>query len=867
MKKEQMAPEWYCASASHPPARFDSQGLFEFHMREKHPRGFIETQLHALAQRNMRHASQVFTCCPFCSYGEDGDHLTHFSTLRNQDELQHHISSHLLSLAFISLPPLNSGDSSNSESGESSRAALNSRIGQSEPIEHLQFDDVSHDPNTVESPIQPTSDWDWGFVRESLGKRPVTDEDSPDSVLSRLWKMQQKLASKQNLSSEDSVDHQREASNESSPQAPLQEDPKLATMRNPGFRNEIQKSTRKIDGALPSTVAEGDVPLILRYDEAERVQRQTVEDRQKMLGPDHPETLTSLNNLAQALFFKGQYKEAANLYRQALAGREKILGQNHLDTIKSLNNLAQALVYHGQFKAAEDLYRKALVQGEVTLGLEHPYVLQNIYNLGGALRNQGQHSEAEKLYRQALIGREKVLGPEHPDTLQSVNNLGGTFEKMGKYVAAEKLYRQALAAREKVLGPHDADTLQSVHNVAGALQNQGRYTEAETLYRKALAGREKTLGRNHPNTLKSLNNLALALEKQGKYVEAEQLDGDRLYLSAGQAHGVHKGDDYVVYPFHASESATSQTNEAPTSAIQPVKIGWKAKPVTPLSYRKISMRLMESALCQFQSEEVAQQQRFLHLCTENDPDPCIFNVTLNEHNEYEILDESLERIISLPTLPLDTPGSSSSVIGILQHLAMYKYFEGVENRTPSPSFESSFSLLPLSGTGAFGIFDVKHGETWGFTVKNLGNKPLFLAIFNLTPSWQIVNLVSHSGRGDFLVVQPKNEENGSNREIRLQMDFPMFLQSRGKKYCEDIVKVFITSRPTYFPSMVLPEIPFYANALYKPVRSDDDLLLKFLLELTTSFQSQNHAEHEEWATQNFIVHTAIELKGLDKGTS
>jgi hypothetical protein len=70
-------------------------------------------------------------------------------------------------------------------------------------------------------------------------------------------------------------------------------------------------------------VVEGAVPLIPRYDEVERAQRQTVEDRQKMLGPDHPETLTSLNNLAQALFFKGQYKEAAALYRQALAGREK----------------------------------------------------------------------------------------------------------------------------------------------------------------------------------------------------------------------------------------------------------------------------------------------------------------------------------------------------------------------------------------------------------------------------------------------------------------------------------------------------------------------------------------------------------------
>ena len=391
-----MAPEWYCASSSHPPARFDSQGLFESHVREKHPRGFIETQMHALAQRNMRVTLQIFTCCLFCSYGEDGDHLTPSPTLRYQDELRHHISSHLLSLAFISLPPVNGGDSTNSESGESSRAALDSRIGQYEP-EHLQFDDVSHEPNTIESPIQPTSDWEWGFVRDSLETRLVTDQDSSDPVLSRLWKIQQKLAPEQNLTSDNSTDHQREAFNETSTQAPLQEDPKLATVGNPGPRNESRNRSENADGALPSTVVEGAAPLLPSFDEIERVQRQTVEDRQKMLGPDHPETLTSLNNLTQALFYRGQYKEAVALYRQALTGRERILGQGHLDTIKSLNNLAQALVCLGQFKAAEELYRKALVQGEVTLGLEHPYVLQSIHNLGGAFRNQGRHSEAKKL--------------------------------------------------------------------------------------------------------------------------------------------------------------------------------------------------------------------------------------------------------------------------------------------------------------------------------------------------------------------------------------------------------------------------------------------------------------------------------------
>ncbi|PQE12955.1 caspase domain-containing protein [Rutstroemia sp. NJR-2017a BBW] len=371
----------------------------------------------------------------------------------------------------------------------------------------------------------------------------------------------------------------------------------------------------------------------------------------------------------------------------------------------------------------------------------------------------------------------------------------------------------------------------------------------------------------------------LAIVSNTALIPVYRTDDDRLCLSAGQAHGVHKGDDYVVYPFEAAEMVTNPANEASvkvrvdtvrcltsdlvgieaTSPTKQIKTGWKAKPVTCISPRKIPVRLMESARCQSQWEEATQQQRFLHLCTENDTEPCIFNITLSEHNEYEILDGLHKRIVGLPTLPVDTPGAAGDIMDILQHLTTYKYFEAVENQTPSPSFKGSYSLLPLSGTGTSGTFDVKHGGTWGFTAENFSDQPLYLAIFNFTPSWQVSNLVSHSGGGDFLVVQPKSKDNDGKEEIRLQMEVPVFLQSRGRNYCEDIVKVFITSRPTFFPSMVLPEISLHTNDPCKRVRSNGgDQLSKFILELTMRFRSQDYVAHEEWASENFIIRTAME---------
>ncbi|KAK0729585.1 caspase domain-containing protein, partial [Lasiosphaeris hirsuta] len=306
-------------------------------------------------------------------------------------------------------------------------------------------------------------------------------------------------------------------------------------------------------------------------------------------------------------------------------------------------------------------------------------------------------------------------------------------------------------------------------------------------------------------------------------------DGARLYLSAGEAHGVHQGDEYLAYPFDSPEDGTTggisvllrvETVGCLTSdvvgaeetiaAVAQIRTGWKARPVTQLSSRKTWVRLTASALSQLQwTEAVRQQQRFLHLCTEDEEEePCIFHVALNEHNEYEILDGSLERIASLRAISPDMPGASDRVMDTLQHMATFKFFEGIENRKPDASFAGSFDLFPLDETGASVISEVKHGGTWGFRVENRGDRPLYLAIFNFTPSWQIANLVSQAGGDSALVVQPKDEHGAGKEEIRLTMEVPEPFQEVPRR-CEDIVKVFITSKQTSFPSMILPKLSLH----------------------------------------------------------
>ncbi|CUS11370.1 unnamed protein product, partial [Tuber aestivum] len=74
-----------------------------------------------------------------------------------------------------------------------------------------------------------------------------------------------------------------------------------------------------------------------------------LEGRETVLGPDHPDTLTSLNNLAITLQTQGKYDESEALHRRALQRRRKVLGSDHPHTPSSLHNLAAVLGDQGKY--------------------------------------------------------------------------------------------------------------------------------------------------------------------------------------------------------------------------------------------------------------------------------------------------------------------------------------------------------------------------------------------------------------------------------------------------------------------------------------------------------------------------------------
>ncbi|OBT95198.2 hypothetical protein VE01_07633 [Pseudogymnoascus verrucosus] len=279
---------------------------------------------------------------------------------------------------------------------------------------------------------------------------------------------------------------------------------------------------------LDTLTSVSDLAILLRrqgrYEEAESMIQRALEGRERELGVNHLDTLTSVSNLALVLRSQGKYKEAELMNRRALEGRERELGVNHPDTLTSVSNLALVLDRQGRYEEAELMNRRALEGRERELGVNHPHTLTSVNNLALVLDSQGRYEEAELMNRRALEGYERELRVNHPDTLTSVSNLASVLQSQGRYEEAELMNRRALEGRERELGVNHPDTLTSVSNLALLLDSQGRYEEAELMNRRALEGYERELRVNHPDTLTSVSNLALVLDSQGRYEEAELMN-------------------------------------------------------------------------------------------------------------------------------------------------------------------------------------------------------------------------------------------------------------------------------------------------------------------------------------------------------
>ncbi|KAF1976246.1 hypothetical protein BU23DRAFT_597114 [Bimuria novae-zelandiae CBS 107.79] len=164
---------------------------------------------------------------------------------------------------------------------------------------------------------------------------------------------------------------------------------------------------------------------------------------------------------AKALYNDGRWREAEQLFVQVMETRKRVLGDEHPSTLTSMASLASTYRNQGRWKEAE-LEVQMMETRKRALGDEHPSMLTSMANLASTYRNQGRWKEAEQLEVQVMETSSRVLGDEHPDTLTSMANLAFTHKGQDLYDKAVSLLEECCRLQRQVLGPKHPHTVLSL---------------------------------------------------------------------------------------------------------------------------------------------------------------------------------------------------------------------------------------------------------------------------------------------------------------------------------------------------------------------------------------------------------------------
>ena len=293
--------------------------------------------------------------------------------------------------------------------------------------------------------------------------------------------------------------------------------------------DNLKQAVKELDGSaigdpLEVAVMQNTLGLSLlglrESDLAIEVFQKARDTRESKLGPVHPDTLATLNNLAEAYRAAGKLPEAISLFERVRDARIAKPGPDHPDTLTTLNGLAQAYQSAGKLAEAIAVNERVRDAQIAKLGPDHPDTLATLNNLAMAYQAAGKLPEAIALLERVRDAKIAKLGPDHPSTLATLNNLAMAYWSTKRLDKSVPLFEDVLKRREAKLGRQHPDTQITLANLGVNYRDAGKLPEAISLLERVRDAVIAKLGPDHPDTLTTLDNLAQAYRAAGKFPDA-----------------------------------------------------------------------------------------------------------------------------------------------------------------------------------------------------------------------------------------------------------------------------------------------------------------------------------------------------------
>jgi eukaryotic-like serine/threonine-protein kinase len=168
--------------------------------------------------------------------------------------------------------------------------------------------------------------------------------------------------------------------------------------------------------------------------------------RQACLGPEHPDTLGSMESLSSTYSWVGRHSEAIHLRQQILDARTTILGPDDPETLACA--CALGISYHsaGRWDVSVPLLEDILERQRTICGPMHSGTLSVMHNLAMNYRDVDRLAECLGLHEQLLnlIKSHKDAEQKWPHYPWTLLTYAQACQRAGKLDRAEQLLREAL---------------------------------------------------------------------------------------------------------------------------------------------------------------------------------------------------------------------------------------------------------------------------------------------------------------------------------------------------------------------------------------------------------------------------------------
>ncbi|KAG6271513.1 hypothetical protein E4U49_003885 [Claviceps purpurea] len=163
---------------------------------------------------------------------------------------------------------------------------------------------------------------------------------------------------------------------------------------------------------------------------------------------------------------QGDLTLAADEYQALKSDQDATLGPTHPSTVSTIQNLATTLEQRGKLEEAQALYRRVYISYQHLYGPRDNMTLEALDDLANICKDTFAIDDAQGLFKQSATSLTRALGATHPETAYAIQSLAIIDDLRGRYIDAKSKYQHALAILAPTLGTAHPLYIMALENMA-----------------------------------------------------------------------------------------------------------------------------------------------------------------------------------------------------------------------------------------------------------------------------------------------------------------------------------------------------------------------------------------------------------------